>query len=79
MKIFGKEIDIGNVIVPTILVGVIAGSSVYLEKQSLGWKAALGAGVATFVITVAQEFLKNNGKVSISIKRKKKWRLFPGQ
>lgn len=78
MKILGKEIDINNVVVPTILVGVIAGASMYLEKQSLGWKAALGAGLATFIITVAQEALKKDG-VKVSVKSRKSRRLFPGQ
>jgi len=84
MKVFGRTIDVQNVVVPTILVGIIAGASTYLEKQSLGWKAALGAGIATFLITVAQELL--NGKkekvsiVKVPVKRRvNSRRLFPGQ
>jgi hypothetical protein len=82
-----QDIDYKNIIVPTALVAIIAGASAYLEQQSLGWKAALGAGVATFVITLSQELLKKtvSGNLKASKKGKKNkavkasWRLFPGQ
>ncbi len=51
-----EKINYKDIIIPTVITGLIAGLSEFITNQKLGWKtAAISASIA-FLITVAQEF-----------------------
>lgn len=76
-------VDWKNVFVPTVLVGLIAGLSVFLAQYNNGLKPAIISSLITFLITLLQELKKkwDEGKVSAKNGKplKKSLRLFPGQ
>lgn len=70
--------DYKNMIIPSLVTGLLAGVSEYIAKQELGYKIALIAAGIAFLIMFLQELndkLNKNTSVS-NVKKKLKLLLF---
>lgn len=70
------KFDLRNLLLPSIVTGLIAGVSEFIAKQEIGYEAALYAAGITFLIVFLNDLKNNLNPTESKGSKKKKLRLF---